>query len=144
MRGLRSRVFGLGRLCAVSVLAGIVFGCSDSSRPASTPAPAPSASQPSLAETPKLPASAGASQEKLFARGRAVYVTNCGVCHNVDPALDGSLGPATAGSSIELLEARLLRNSYPEGYTPKRDSRVMMALPYLKDDIPALAAYLAH
>ena len=72
-----------------------------------------------------------------------MYVTNCGVCHNVDPALDGNLGPAIAGSSIELLEARLLTNSYPEGYTPKRDSRVMVALPYLKDDIPALAAYLA-
>lgn len=73
-----------------------------------------------------------------------MYVANCTACHNADPALDGSLGPATAGSSIELLEARLLRNSYPEGYIPKRDSRVMMALPYLKDDIPALAAYLAR
>ena len=146
VRGLRSRTLGFGRLCAASVLVGIAFGCSDSAPPASTPAPAPSAPQPSVAETPKLSASAGAeaSQEKLFARGRAVYVANCTACHNADPALDGSLGPATAGSSIELLEARLLTNSYPEGYTPKRDSRVMVALPYLKDDIPALAAYLAH
>jgi mono/diheme cytochrome c family protein len=71
-----------------------------------------------------------------------VYVTNCAICHNVDPSVDGSLGPAVAGSSLELLEARLLRNTYPEGYTPKRDSRVMMALPYLKEDIPAMAAYL--
>ena len=75
-------------------------------------------------------------------RGRAVYVANCTACHNPDPSLPGGLGPEVAGSSTELLEARLLHNTYPPGYTPKRDSRVMMALPYLKDDIPALAAYL--
>ena len=83
------------------------------------------------------------AQAKLIARGRAVYVSNCSACHNPDPRLPGSLGPDVAGSSEELLEARLLRNSYPQGYTPKRDSGVMMALPYLKDDIGALAAYLA-
>lgn len=131
-----------GSVWVAAAVLSLAFACSDSNRPA--PAPSQGAPPASAEPAPSAPVSeaADASQEKLVARGRAVYVTNCAVCHNVDPSVDGSLGPAVAGSSLELLEARLLRNTYPEGYTPKRDSRVMMALPYLKEDIPALAAYL--
>lgn len=75
-------------------------------------------------------------------RGRRVYVANCIACHHTDPRLDGPMGPAVAGSSHELLEARVLRGEYPPGYEPKRDSGLMMPLPYLKDDIGALTAYL--
>lgn len=37
----------------------------------------------------------------------------------------------------------MLRNEYPPGYTPKRESRAMLAMPHLAGDIPALHAYLA-
>ena len=74
--------------------------------------------------------------------GRKAYVANCTVCHNQDPTKDGSVGPAIAGSSVELVEARVLRAEYPPGYTPKRDSHLMPAQPFLKADVPALAAYL--
>jgi len=76
-------------------------------------------------------------------RGKRVYRANCVVCHNLDPTREGGLGPAIAGSSPELLQARVLRREYPEGYTPKRDSAVMPAFPALKGEIDALAAYLA-
>ncbi len=76
-------------------------------------------------------------------QGRRVYVANCTACHNTDPGVDGNLGPAVAGSSTELLEARVLRASYPPGYTPKRDTGLMTALPFLEPQIPALTAYLA-
>ena len=33
---------------------------------------------------------------------------------------DGSVGPAVAGASRELIEAKVLRGEYPPGYTPKR------------------------
>jgi mono/diheme cytochrome c family protein len=69
-------------------------------------------------------------------------MANCIACHSQNPAMDGALGPAVAGSSYELIEARVMRAEYPPGYTPKRDSRVMIALPHLKDQIGALAAYL--
>jgi hypothetical protein len=41
-----------------------------------------------------------------------------------------------------LLEARVLSTSYPPNYKPKRPTQVMPQFPYLKDDVPYLAAYL--
>jgi mono/diheme cytochrome c family protein len=76
-------------------------------------------------------------------RGRAVYLANCVACHNNDPSRDGPIGPAIKGSSKELLEARVLSTSYPPGYKPKRTTTVMPQFPYLKEEIPHLAAYLA-
>jgi mono/diheme cytochrome c family protein len=77
------------------------------------------------------------------ARGRAVYLANCVACHNNDPSRDGPIGPAIKGSSKELLETRVLTTSYPPGYKPKRPTKVMPQFPFLKDEIPPLAAYLA-
>jgi mono/diheme cytochrome c family protein len=80
----------------------------------------------------------------LAQEGRRVYQNVCIACHNGDPNQDGSAGPAIAGSSRELIEARVLRAEYPPGYTPKRRGHVMPRLPYLADKIDALAAYLAE
>lgn len=79
----------------------------------------------------------------LATRGERVYRANCIACHNMDPAQEGVMGPAVAGARPELIEARVLRGEYPPGYRPKRETALMQPLPYLKDDIPALAAYLA-
>lgn len=76
-------------------------------------------------------------------QGRRAYQANCIACHHRDPARDGTLGPAIACSPPELIEARVLRAEYPPGYTPKRDSSLMPAQPYLKSDLPGLAAFLA-
>src|SRR5690242_7447779 len=76
------------------------------------------------------------------ARGEQVYRANCIVCHHPDPREPGSVGPPIAGSSRELIEARVLRAEYPPGYTPKKDSHLMPPLPYLEHDIDDLAAYL--
>lgn len=75
-------------------------------------------------------------------QGEVVYRTNCIACHNTDPSKDGSVGPAIAGSSKELLKARLVDGNYPAGYTPKRDSHLMPQFPYLEKDIDALVTYL--
>ncbi|PYM60076.1 MAG: cytochrome C [Candidatus Rokuibacteriota bacterium] len=75
-------------------------------------------------------------------RGRQVYQANCTSCHALDPAQDGPVGPAVKGSSQELLETRVLRGTYPPGYTPKRPSAIMQPLPNLAGSIPDLAAYL--
>lgn len=83
-----------------------------------------------------------ADADPLVARGETVYLSVCTACHGGDPTKDGALGPALVGASQELLEAKLLRGEYPPGTTPKRDSAVMPRFENLKEDIPALAAYL--
>lgn len=81
--------------------------------------------------------------ERLAARGRATYMAQCISCHNADPKRDGALGPSLAGSSRELIELRLLRAEYPSGYSPKRPTKTMPAMPHLKREIDAIHAYLS-
>ncbi|OQW54266.1 MAG: hypothetical protein A4S09_06095 [Proteobacteria bacterium SG_bin7] len=78
----------------------------------------------------------------LIAKGKITYSSSCTACHNPDPKKPGSIGPEVYGSTRELLEARVLRAEYPQGYKPKRATKSMAALPHLKNDIDALAAYL--
>jgi len=88
---------------------------------------------------------AGCSQDKLSPeaeRGRQVYVSQCTACHAFDPSQPGPVGPEVKGSSRELLEAKILRGTYPPGYKPKRPTSVMPPQPQVANDIPALAAYL--
>jgi mono/diheme cytochrome c family protein len=81
--------------------------------------------------------------ESAEARGERVYRNVCATCHSGDPSQDGVLGPAIAGVSEELLRARVVHGSYPPGYTPKRNTRQMVALPHLESTIADLTAYLA-
>ena len=78
----------------------------------------------------------------LASQGRATYMSVCIACHNADPSKEGGLGPPIAGSSLELLEARVVRGVYPPGYVPQRTSGAMPAFPHLADEIDALHAYL--
>ena len=88
---------------------------------------------------------AGCAQETLSPeaqRGRTVYNSQCTACHNFDPSQPGPVGPEIKGSSRELIEAKVLRGSYPPGYKAKRPTAVMPPQPQLAGDIDALAAYL--
>jgi mono/diheme cytochrome c family protein len=75
-------------------------------------------------------------------RGRQIYMSSCTACHSADPAQPGAVGPEIKGASLELLEAKLLKGTYPPGYKPKRPTAVMPPQTQLTGDIPALAAYL--
>jgi mono/diheme cytochrome c family protein len=86
----------------------------------------------------------GDPQAALVKRGEQVYLTNCTACHARNPNDPGPVGPPIAGSSLELLQAKVLRNEYPPGYTPKRDSKAMIPLPHLEPELPAIAAFLQH
>jgi mono/diheme cytochrome c family protein len=81
-------------------------------------------------------------EQALAARGETVYQNNCTACHARDPRVAGPVGPPLAGSGLELLTAKVLRNEYPPGYAPKRDTHAMVPLPHLEPDLPAIAAYL--
>jgi mono/diheme cytochrome c family protein len=96
--------------------------------------PAPRAADPSEPEV---------SAKELAERGRSIYLSRCLACHGQDPSKVGAVGPAIAGSSLELLEAKVLRNEYPQGYTPQRASRSMSPLPYLEKELPAIHAFIS-
>ncbi|MCZ6646117.1 MAG: cytochrome c oxidase subunit II [SAR324 cluster bacterium] len=108
------------------------------SEPGAAMAPA---AAPSAAMTP----SGGGSDA---VKGKQAFMVNCVACHGTDPAKDGPIGPAIAGSSIELVTARVMNGStnfgksYPPGYKPKRTTRMMAALPHLKGELGNIAAYL--
>jgi mono/diheme cytochrome c family protein len=75
-------------------------------------------------------------------RGRQVYVSQCTACHAFQPSQPGPVGPEVKGATQALLEAKVLRGTYPPGYTPKRTTSVMPPQTHLAGDIDALAAYL--
>lgn len=77
-------------------------------------------------------------------RGRQVYVSQCTACHAFDAAQPGPVGPEVKGASRELLEAKIVRGTYPPGYNPKRPTAVMPPQPALGPEIDALAAYLGR
>src|SRR5438477_4205474 len=85
--------------------------------------------RPRLAFVAVLAALAGGCSQSpsdpLAERGRQVYLSQCTQCHAVDPSQSGPVGPPVKGSSRELLEARILKGSYPPGYKPKRATNVM-------------------
>ena len=132
-------------------IAALALACGNAETPPTAtaskdPAPATAPAPPQAEEkppAPPAPKSETASPAQLIAKGRQVYRSNCTACHNPNPAEDGAIGPATADASLALLEAKVIHNTYPPGYTPKRDTHAMIALPYLQKDIPALHAYLA-
>ena len=143
-RGTGSRVIASG-LTAVVALALACGGSDDlksgeSGGSASKPAPTSPAAPTALPTgSPPEP-----EPEDLVAQGRGAFMSNCIACHNMNPTQPGSIGPAIAGSSLELLEGKVIRNEYPPGYTPKRDTQAMVPLPHLEAQIPAIHAYLAQ
>ena len=80
---------------------------------------------------------------ELVRRGRATFESVCTACHARDPRQPGPVGPEIAGASFELLQAKVLRNEYPPGYLPKRNTLGMIPLPHLESELPAIEAYLA-
>lgn len=130
---------------------GLCVGCSDDSSTGgggsaqpktASQAAAPAAPPPAAPPPTQQPVEDTRSEAELVEAGRGVYMGNCIACHNPDATQDGALGPAVAGASLELIEARVLRSEYPEGYTPKRDTRVMVALPHLAPKLRELTVYL--
>jgi len=79
-------------------------------------------------------------------KGRKLYVANCLRCHNKDPNIKGSIGPEVVDAPLEVMYSKIMTGKYPDplpkGFVPKRRSRAMQAIPRLKNDIPAIWAYV--
>ncbi len=77
----------------------------------------------------------------LATEGKGIYMANCIACHNVNPKLEGAVGPSVGNSSFELLETRM-KGEYPPGYTPKRQSQAMTRFNLTYGQLKALEEYL--
>jgi len=86
------------------------------------------------------------SPEELIEQGKRLYISNCISCHNKDPNLKGALGPEIVDAPLEVMTSKVMTGLYPErlpeGYTPKRKTKIMKAIPKLKEDIPAIYAWV--
>ena len=123
------------RVAALLASSLLVAACGQDDKPAPTSGSASGGGSGRVA-TPGSPA-AGDPE-----RGKQVWLAQCVMCHNIDPGKDGTIGPAVKGASGELLEMRVLHGTYPPGYKPKRDTKVMPARPDLAASLPDLTAYL--
>lgn len=74
--------------------------------------------------------------------GKALYQSKCIRCHNADPSKKGSIGPDIADASLELITVRTQKRGYPEGYTPKRKSKVMPIIKLKEAELKALHKYI--
>ena len=102
---------------------------------------------PLLALLPLAACSGGGGESalsELAERGKHYYQNVCVACHNGDPRIDGTLGPAIAGASRALIEAKLMRGEYPGDYDPKSATAAMPRFEYLRGEIDSIAAYLAE
>lgn len=129
----------------VGTILGVGLGCSDDAASGGGSAVKPTPTTAALPPSPGKPAEPVVdtrTPEEVAEAGRSAYMANCIACHSMNPSQDGALGPAVAGASLALLEARVLRGEYPPGYEPKRPSRVMIPLPHLEPRLPELATYL--
>jgi mono/diheme cytochrome c family protein len=111
----------------------------------STPAAPATATTPEVAPEAEETVASVVAQEPQpgdAEKGKAVYNMLCIACHNPDPALVGAIGPEIKGASRELLETRVLRAEYPEGYQPKRDTKLMPPMAHLVNDIDHLTEFL--
>lgn len=121
---------GLAVLLASGVL---LTACGQDEKPAPTAGSSGSAPSPGA-----VPVAAVGDPTK----GRQIWLGQCVACHNPDPGKDGPIGPAVKGASQDLLAARVVHATYPPGYKPKRETKVMPPRPDLVASIPDLAAYL--
>lgn len=79
-------------------------------------------------------------------KGKSLYMKNCLQCHNRDPNKKGPIGPEIVDAPLEVMTSKIMTSNYPNplphGFVPKRKSHAMRAIPKLKDDIPAIHAWV--
>jgi mono/diheme cytochrome c family protein len=72
--------------------------------------------------------------------GEIIFKATCAVCHGARG--EGYIGPNIQNSSLELLISKVTKGQYPDGYKPKRNTKVMPRFPHLYPKLPDVQEYL--
>lgn len=87
-----------------------------------------------------------AQNQAQLDKGKRIYMSTCIQCHNRDPNLKGPIGPEMVDAPLSVMESKVMTGLYPAtlpaGYVPKRKTKSMRKLPHLKNDIPAIHAWV--
>ena len=74
--------------------------------------------------------------------GKRIYIMTCTKCHNTNPNKAGIIGPDLYSTPLEVFESKVIKGTYPNGYKPKRKTRVMPKFKNLTNKIDAIYNYI--
>ncbi|HXH31239.1 MAG TPA: hypothetical protein VNJ01_10540 [Bacteriovoracaceae bacterium] len=78
--------------------------------------------------------------------GKKIYISTCIKCHNKDPNIKGPIGPELVDSPIGIMQHKVTTGRYPdplpEGFVPKRKTKLMTKFTEHVKDVPSIHAYV--
>jgi mono/diheme cytochrome c family protein len=79
-------------------------------------------------------------------KGHKIFLTQCIACHNKDPNIKGAIGPELTDAPLDLMKIKVVTGRYPEvlpeGFVPKRKTKLMKKFPQLEADVPSIHAWI--
>lgn len=137
----------------------LLQACNDKSAPVPEPTVTPpqqTVTQGAPVKAPEPPADSAeqtsqagvhvSTDQASLDKGKRLYMANCIQCHNRDPNKKGPIGPEMVDAPLEVMVSKVMTAKYPDplppGFVPKRKSRAMRPIPKLKEDIPAIHAWV--
>lgn len=72
--------------------------------------------------------------------GEKLYIRNCWSCHS-DPRV-GMMGPELITTPDRVFKPKILTKSYPDGYKPKRSTKLMPTFKLTDEEIEAIVKYV--
>lgn len=82
------------------------------------------------------------TNEVQHIEGKRIYTLTCIKCHNKDPHIKGSIAPDLFTTPREVFHTKVITGTYPDGYTPKRKTKVMPKFKHLTNDVDKIYDYI--
>ena len=82
------------------------------------------------------------TDQTLIQEGKRIYMSTCAQCHNTNPHKPGSIGPDLYSTPEKVFYTKVPEGKYPEGYKPKRSTKVMPKFKHLTNRIDMIYNYI--
>lgn len=74
--------------------------------------------------------------------GRKIYTSTCIRCHNSNPHKPGPIGPDLYSTPKNVFGSKVIQGKYPEGYVPKRKTKIMPKFSNLSGKTDSIYEYI--